>query len=105
VRTIEVVLPTDGRRFEAAVDAADADLDLAVLSITGAGLPFIPLGIGRSGARPAGEGPRISFGRAVEVGRAGTQDAPAQASVSRGVVAALRASDEGEPRYIQTDAT
>ena len=106
VRRIEVVLPTDGRRFEAAVDAADADLDLAVLSVTGAGLPFIPLG--DSDALEPGQPVRVlgfPFGGAVEVGRAGMQDAPAQASVSRGVVAALRASDEGEPRYIQTDAS
>jgi hypothetical protein len=106
VRRIEVVLPTDGRRFEAAVDAADADLDLAVLSITGAGLPFIPLG--DSDVLELGQPVRVlgfPFGRAVEVGRAGTQDAPAQASVSRGGVSALRAGDEGEPRYIQTDAS
>jgi hypothetical protein len=106
VRRIEVVLPTDGRRFEAAVDAADADLDLAVLSVTGAGLPFIPLG--DSDVLEPGQPVKVlgfPFGREVEVGRAGSQDAPAQASVSRGVVAALRASDEGEPRYIQTDAS
>ncbi|HKC11810.1 MAG TPA: trypsin-like peptidase domain-containing protein, partial [Vicinamibacteria bacterium] len=106
VKRIEVVLPTDGRRFEAAVDAADTDLDLALLSVTGAGLPFIPLG--DSDVLEPGQPVRVlgfPFGREVEVGRAGTQDAPIQASVSRGVVAALRAGDEGEPRYIQTDAS
>jgi len=106
VKRIEVVLPADGRRFEAAVDATDADLDLALLSVTGASLPFIPLG--DSDALEPGQPVRVlgfPFGREVEVGRAGTQDAPIQASVSRGVVAALRASDEGEARYIQTDAS
>jgi Trypsin-like peptidase domain len=45
------------------------------------------------------------FGRAVEVGRPVGQDAAPQPTLTRGSVAALRAGDGGEARYIQTDAS
>jgi len=108
---IEVVFPGNGGRgeargFVASVDAADPDLDLALLSVSGNDLPFIPLG--DSDALEPGEPVQalgFPFGRRPEVGKSAEEDVVPQVSVSRGSVAALRASDEGEPRFIQTDAT
>jgi S1-C subfamily serine protease len=105
VKTVEVVFP-DGRRLEAAVAAADPDLDLAVLSVPASDLPFIRLG--DSDALQPGDAVQVigfPLGRDVEVARTVTAETVPQASFSRGTVAALRASDEGEARYIQTDAT
>jgi hypothetical protein len=110
VQRIEVVFPGGGgreaRQFAASVDAEDADLDLALLSVGGSDLPFIPLG--DSDALEAGDPVQalgFPFGRRTEVARREETDVIPQVSVSRGSVAALRASDEGEPRFIQTDAT
>lgn len=105
VKRIEVVFPADGTRLEARVDASDPDLDLAVLSISGGDLPFI--GLGDSDALEPGQPVHVigfPFGRQVEVGRAVNEDTVPQPTVSRGTVGALRGSDEGEARYIQTDA-
>jgi S1-C subfamily serine protease len=106
VKTIEVVLPAAGRRFEASIAADDPDLDLAVLSVPAADLPFIRLGDSDT-LQPGDAVQALGFplGRDVEVARAVTAETVPQVSVSRGTVAALRASDGGEARYIQTDAT
>ncbi|HUG52264.1 MAG TPA: trypsin-like peptidase domain-containing protein [Vicinamibacteria bacterium] len=106
VTSVEVVFPADGTRLEARVQASDADLDLAVLSVGGHDLPFIALG--DSDALQAGHPVQVvgfPYGRAVEVGRDVGPDTVPQASVSRGTVAALRQGDEGDARYIQTDAS
>jgi hypothetical protein len=106
VKRIEVVFPADGNRLEARVEASDPDLDVAILSVPGTELPFI--GLGDSDALQAGEAVEVvgfPFGRAVEAGRAVTADTVPQPSISRGTIAAVRASEEGEARYIQTDAT
>lgn len=106
VKRIEVVFPADGTRLEAHVEASDADLDLAVLSVSGTDLPFV--GLGDSDALEPGQPVQVlgfPFGRAVEVGRPVTAETVPQPTLSRGSVGALRESDEGEARYIQTDAT
>ncbi len=107
VTRIEVFFPGDGTRLEARLEATDPELDLAVLSVGGGDLPFI--GLGDSDALRPGQPIQVMgfpLGRAVDVGkRAGAAAAPApQATVSRGSVAALRTGDEGDARYIQTDA-
>jgi len=106
VKRIEVVFPADGSRLEAHVEASDPDLDLAVLSVAGTDLPFI--GLGDSDALRAGEPVEVigyPFGRAVEAGRTVTTDTVPQPSVSRGTIAAMRTGEEGDARFIQTDAT
>jgi S1-C subfamily serine protease len=107
VTRVEVLFPGDGTRLEARVEATDPELDLAVLSVAGLDLPFI--GLGDSDALTPGQPIQVMgfpLGRAVEVGK-GADAASAtvpQATVSRGSVAALRTGDEGDARYIQTDA-
>lgn len=106
VKRIEVVFPADGSRLEAHVEASDPDLDLAVLSVAGTDLPFV--GLGDSDALKAGEAVEVigyPFGRAVEAGRAVTAETVPQPSVSRGTIAAMRTGEEGDARFIQTDAT
>jgi hypothetical protein len=105
VKRVEVVFPADGTRLEARVEASDADLDLAVLSTSGADLPYV--GLGDSDALEPGQPVQVigfPFGRAVEVGRPIDDETVPQPTVTRGSVGALRESDEGEARYIQTDA-
>jgi hypothetical protein len=106
VKRVEVVFPSDGTRLEARVDATDPSLDLAVLSVSGSDLPFLPLG--DSDALAAGQAVQVvgfPFGRAVEVGGDVTAETIPQPTVSRGTVGALRAGQEGDARYIQTDAS
>ena len=105
VKRIEVVFPADGTRLEAHVEASDADLDLAVLSVNGNDLPFV--GLGDSDALEPGQPVQVigfPFGRAVEVGRPVTAETVPEPTVTRGSVGALRESEQGEARYIQTDA-
>jgi hypothetical protein len=105
VTRVEVIFPADGTRLEARVEAASADLDLAVLSVSGSDLPFLPLG--DSDALAPGQAVQVvgfPLGRAVEVGRPVTADTVPQPTVSRGSIGALRAGGGGDPRYIQTDA-
>ena len=106
VTRVEVDFPADGTRLEARVDASDPALDLAVLSVSGGELPFVPLG--DSDALVPGQPVQVigfPFGRAVEVGRPVTAETVPQPTVSRGTIGALRASREGDARYIQTDAS
>ncbi|HEV7502056.1 MAG TPA: trypsin-like peptidase domain-containing protein, partial [Vicinamibacteria bacterium] len=106
VKRVEVVFPSDGTRLEARVDATDPALDLAVLSVSGTDLPFLPLG--DSDALAPGQTVQVigfPFGRAVEVGEEVTAETIPQPTVSRGTVGAVRAGQEGDARYIQTDAS
>jgi S1-C subfamily serine protease len=106
VTRIEVLFPADGTRLEARVEASDPETDLALLSVGGVDLPFI--GLGDSDALRPGQPIQVTgfpLGRAVDVGKsAGAPAAVPQATVSRGSVAAMRTGDEGDARYIQTDA-
>jgi hypothetical protein len=115
VETIEVVFPSptpgntgdgSGLRFVASIDAVDPELDLAVLSVSGSDLPYVPFG--DSDAIEAGHKVRVfgfPFGKRVEVGRASVPDIVPKVSVSRGAVSAKRAGDDGKTRYLQTSAT
>jgi S1-C subfamily serine protease len=106
VGKVEVVFPADGTRLDARVVASDPDLDLAVLSVSGSDLPFLALA--DSDVLEPGQPIQVMgfpYGRSIEVGRRVRPDTVPQASVSRGSVAALRAGDEGDARFIQTDAS
>jgi Trypsin-like peptidase domain len=111
VERIEVVLPSPGtedspRRFEASIEASDPDVDLAVLSVNGAELPYLALG--DSDAADPGETVSVygfPFGRKVEVGRTELPDIVPTVSVSRGAVSAVRADDAGNTAFLQTTAT
>jgi S1-C subfamily serine protease len=105
VERIEVAFPSDGTRLEARVAASDASLDLTALAVTARDLPFVSLG-DSDAVEPSDEVQAIGFpyGRSIEVGRdvsARTIPAP---SVSGGSVSARRSGDDGDARYLQTDA-
>lgn len=110
VQRIEVVVP--GRRgraqqFTASVSAADAELDLAVLYVSGQDLPYVALG--DSDAMSPGEPVRAlgyPFGDQVEIGRTAATgpDVPPDVTVSPGAVSSIRRDDAGEVRYVQTTA-
>ncbi|MGH9319672.1 MAG: S1C family serine protease, partial [Vicinamibacteria bacterium] len=111
VERIEVILPgsnpeTPALRLPATVEVSDAGLDLAVLSVSGADLPY--LGFGDSDAAEPGEDVIVygfPFGREVEVGKAALPDILPTVSMSRGAVAAARADDAGSTAFLQTSAT
>ncbi len=105
VTRVEVLFPADGTRFEARVEAADPEIDLAVLSVSGVDLPYV--GLGDSDALQPGQPIQVTgypLGRAVDVGKQARSEGVPQPTVSRGSVAAMRTGDEGDARYIQTDA-
>ena len=112
LRRIEVLLPADDEGgppripYEATVVAADEELDLAVLSISSTGTPFLHLG--DSDAADSGDAVEAigyPFGRRLEIARpsAGEFTAPT-ASISRGNVSASRLNAQGERRFLQTTA-
>ena len=111
VEKVEVVFPggPDGEgagRFMASIDAVDPTLDLAVLSINGADLGYVPFG--DSTAIEPNEPVQVlgyPFGREVEVAKMKIPEIVPHVSLSRGTVSALRADEEGHERYIQTNAT
>jgi len=108
VQRVEVGLhTTDGPQWlTASVLAADAERDLALLSVTAGGLPYLPLG--DSDAAAAGE-PTTALGyplgRAVEVAQRDTPAIVPRLSVSPGSLSARRDDASGAARYLQTDAT
>ena len=113
VERVEVVMPSlrddqpgTNRRFVAAIDAVDPELDLAVLSINGADLPYIPFGDSDAIERDEPVGVHgFPFGEEVEVGRARLPEIIPRVTSSRGTVAAMREDPAGGGRYIQTNAT
>jgi S1-C subfamily serine protease len=91
--------------WEAHVVAADEDNDLAALQVTAAELPYLPLG--DSDAIEAGRSVKVlgfPFGRQTEVARQ-SDDVVPQVSVTAGSLSATREDDEGETRFLQTDAS
>jgi hypothetical protein len=93
-------------RYEASVIASSADLDLAVLSISGASFPTADLG--DSDALEPGDSLNTvgyPFGQEVEIGRtlAAEPVAPG-ASVSHGDFSAFRSDALGFRRFLQTSA-
>lgn len=104
IRRIEAVVGAGGTPLPAVVVAFDPVLDLALLSVTSGELPY--LAFGDSDAAHPGEPTRVlgfPFGRQVEIARRG--QALPSVTVSAGRVAANRADDQGETRFLQTDAT
>ena len=114
VEQVEVVFPggpggPDGdgaRRFTASIDAVDRALDLALLSINGADLTYVPFG--DSTAIEPNDPVQVlgyPFGREVEVAKVKIPEIVPRISASKGTVSALRADEGGRGRYIQTNAT
>lgn len=92
---------------QASVSASDAALDLAVLFVSGANLPYIALG--DSDAATAGlavDTLGYPLGREVEVGKiASAPDLVPEVSTTPGAISALRAGEAGERRYLQITNT
>ena len=94
--------------FVAAVRATEPDLDLAILSISTAGVPYLALG--DSDALAVGQPVRAlgyPFGRAIDaLLDTGTADAAPRISTSAGTLSAMRDGrvGSGPVRYLQTDA-
>jgi serine protease Do len=111
VDRIEVLVPSADPgsaplTLTASVEASDPALDLAVLSIAGASLPYLALG--DSDAAEPGEDVRaygFPFGQDVEVARDQTTDVVPAVSVSRGTVSAMRGDADGNAAFLQTSAT
>jgi hypothetical protein len=107
VKRIEVAVGPGGRYglFEAWVGAADSELDLAVLQVTAADLPYVPFGDSDAldPGRPV-QALGFPFGRRTEVGRSGGAGLAPDVTVTAGSLSAARADEEGETRYLQTDA-
>jgi S1-C subfamily serine protease len=110
VERIEVLLPSADPdspplALPATVEVTSPELDLAVLSVTGASMPYLALG--DSDAAEPGEDVRVygfPFGRQVEVGREEISGVVPAVSVSRGTVAAVREDAAGTPAFLQTSA-
>ena len=95
------------RCLEASIHSADPALDLAVLFVGASNLPYVALGdsdVVRPGLPVEALG--FPFGRDVEVGQgAVAPDLVPDISTSPATVAALRASESGERRFIQINGT
>jgi S1-C subfamily serine protease len=105
---IEVALGREGSIgvYEASVVTSDEDLDLAVLQVTAADLPYVPFG--DSDATEAGNAVKVMgfpFGRRVEVGKRRSQTEAPRPTITTGSLSAVRADDAGDARYLQTDAS
>jgi len=106
-RRIEVAIGPGGSVavLDGAVVAEDAELDLAVLQVTAADLPYLPFG--DSDAVDPGRPVQVlgfPFGRQVEVGRRSEGGVVPQVTVTAGSLSAAREDEEGDRRYLQTDA-
>jgi S1-C subfamily serine protease len=109
VKRIEVVLgggSGEERVLDATLTAEDPRLDLALLSVSANDLPWLALG--DSDALEQGQAVTAwgyPLGTRTEVGRQRRSAEAPGVAASPGSVAALRADDAGEARYIQTDVT
>ena len=107
-RRIEVAIGSGGAVgvFEAQVVAADVANDLVALQVTASDLPYLPLG--DSDAVEAGRPVKVlgfPFGRQIEVGKRADAGVVPQVSVTAGSFSAARSNEEGETRFLQTDAS
>jgi len=107
-RRIEVAIGGGGGQgvFEAHVVASDVGNDLAALQVTAADLPYLPLG--DSDAVEPGRPVKVlgfPFGRQVEVAKRADSGAVPEVTVTAGSLSAARANEQGETRFLQTDAT
>jgi serine protease Do len=111
VERIEVLLRSSDPEspplaIPASLEASDPDLDLAILSVAGASLPYLALG--DSDAASPGEAVTVygyPFGRKVEIGAERSGDLVPAVSVTRGTMSAVRENDAGSPAFLQTSAT
>ena len=113
VRRIEAMLPATGGPdglpasgpYEATVVASNPDLDIAVLSISGASFPTLDLG-DSDALEPGDELETVGypFGQDVEIGRPMTVTTAPDASVSHGDFSAYRIDTQGQRRFLQTSA-
>jgi len=106
-KRIEVAIGPGGAVavLDGVVVAEDAELDLAVLQVTAADLPYLPFG--DSDAVDPGRPVQVlgfPFGRQVEVGRRPEGEVVPQVTVTAGSLSAAREDEEGDRRYLQTDA-
>jgi S1-C subfamily serine protease len=104
---IQVFVGSEGSEgaWEAHVVASDAANDLAALQVTALDLPYLPFG--DSDAIEAGRPVRVlgfPFGRQTEVARRAEADVIPKVTVTAGSFAAARADEQGETRFLQTDA-
>ena len=104
VQRIEVAFPKEmnsdepARFYRASVEAVDPDLDLALLLIHGANLPYVPLG--DSAAIQFGDQVRIlgyPLGWDAEVARKSIDRVVPEVSISRGALSAVRRDERGAP--------
>ncbi len=107
-RRIEVVIGegSSPRVLEAWVAAADSESDLAALQVTAADLDYLRLG--DSDAIETGRPVQVlgfPFGRQVEVGRSAGDEGMPKVTVTAGSLSAAREGDEGDTRFLQTDAS
>jgi S1-C subfamily serine protease len=109
---IEVCTPPDSSAarnggppcVEASIAATSADLDLAVLFVTGANQPYLPLG--DSDVLKAGQPVQalgFPFGRTLNIGRDSLAGVVPEITTSAGTVSSLRANDTGTRRVVQID--
>ena len=108
---VEVVLPhyvLGGElvRFEAHIDVANPELDLAILSIPGGDLPY--LGLGDSSAMQRGAKVRVygfPFGGMIELGIMQNAGIEPTVSMTTGIVTASRIDESGKTAFLQTNAS
>jgi S1-C subfamily serine protease len=109
---IEVCTPPDSSAarnggppcVEASIAATSSDLDLAVLFVTGANQPYLPLG--DSDVLTAGQPVQalgFPFGRTLNIGRDSLAGVVPEITTSAGTVSSLRANDTGTRRFVQID--
>ena len=109
---IEVCIPPDSSAarnggppcVEASIAATSSDLDLAVLFVTGANQPYVPLG--DSDVLTAGQPVQalgFPFGRTLNIGRDSLAGVVPEITTSAGTVSSLRANDTGTRRFVQID--
>ena len=106
-KRIEVAIGPGGAAgvLDGVVVAEDDDLDLAVLQVTAADLPYVPFG--DSDAVEPGRPVEVlgfPFGRQVEVGRRAEKGVVPLVTVTAGSLSAAREDEGGARRYLQTDA-
>ncbi|HEV8394620.1 MAG TPA: trypsin-like peptidase domain-containing protein [Vicinamibacterales bacterium] len=112
VSKIEVCSPPDGAAarnggpacVDASIAATDPDLDLAVLFVTGANQPYLPLG--DSDVLAPGQPVQalgFPFGRTLNIGRDSLSSVVPEITMTGGTVSSLRANDNGVRRFIQVD--
>lgn len=106
VRQVDILVPTamGGETFSAAVLASDPDLDLAVLTIPGAELSYIPFG--DSDAVQVGQSVSVvgyPLGDQLDLGR-GSSELPPAPTTTSGTISALREDLQGGLRFLQTTA-